>query len=138
MARFPTMHWYVVEVVKGEKKAWYDFESWSDDAAKKHAATLSEGAPHRVFPAVHLIDMGRVPGKRASEIKVGDVLRFNYGSKSVVEAIRQEKGFIYFTTRHTHGGFGIAAKPEEQKTYEIRKKASTLVPVDFTSVGEAL
>jgi len=75
------------------------------------------------YPRIQLQEIGFVPAKMGADVKVGDVLVWNYGYKSPVIAVLKETAA--FTT------FQIE---EEGKLYERRIKKDRLVGCIETSV----
>lgn len=71
---------------------------------------------------VHLIALGDVPGTLAENIKVGDVLTWNWGYKSTVIDIvkRTAKSVLIRTRSHTDG-----------KEYQRRLMFGSLVAVNI-------
>jgi hypothetical protein len=54
-------------------------------------------------PTVQLQEVGKFTAKPASELKVGDVMVWNYGSTSTVLTIRHQGKSVYLTQRDESG-----------------------------------
>ncbi len=52
---------------------------------------------------IHLQGVGLFAAKPASELQVGDIMVWNYGSKSVVQTIRTQGRSVYITQKTEDG-----------------------------------
>jgi len=108
---------YLVAVLRGGRKVFYEVYARNDDEAK--AKTSVKGEVLWVTSnVVHLQSWGKSPAIKGDDIQVGDVFRFNFGGTArVLEVVSETKAFRTF------------AIEENGKRFERRYKRTSLVPV---------